>query len=96
VSHSSDTVFYMFYGNSSVTTDQSNKTGVWDSSFKGVWHLPNGSTLSASDSTSNGNNGTNHGASAATGKIDGSASFNGTSNYIIGQSFGQEQKTFAH
>ena len=82
VSHSSDTVFYMFYGNSSVTTDQSNKTGVWDSSFKGVWHLPNGSTLSASDSTSNGNNGTNNGASATTGKIDGGASFNGTSNYI--------------
>ena len=82
VSHSSDTVFYMFYGNSSVTTDQSNKTGVWDSSFKSVWHLPNGSTLSASDSTSNGNNGTNNGASAATGKIDGGASFNGTSNYI--------------
>jgi hypothetical protein len=39
VSHLSDTVSYMFYGKSSVTTDQSNKIGVWDSSFKGVWHF---------------------------------------------------------
>src|SRR5579863_4651657 len=58
LSHTTDTVIYMFYGNPSVTTDQSNKMAVWDSNYAGVWHLPNGSTLSASDSTSNANNGT--------------------------------------
>ncbi len=82
VSHSSDTVIYVFYGNSSVTTDPSNKTAVWDSNYKGVWHLPNGTTLSASDSTSNGNNGTNSGGLAATGQIDGGASFDGTTHFV--------------
>jgi len=82
VSHTSDTVFYIFYGNSSVATDQSNKTGVWDVNYKGVWHLPNGTTLSANDSTSNGNNGTITGATATTGKIGGGASFNSSSDTI--------------
>lgn len=82
VSHTSDTVFYMFYGNASVAADQSNKNGVWDSNYAGVWHLANGSTLSAQDSTSNGNNGTIAGATATTGQVDGGAKFNGTSQYI--------------
>jgi hypothetical protein len=82
VSHGSDTVIYMFYGNSSVTTDQSNVTGTWDSNYAGVWHFPTGSTLSASDSTSNGNNGTINSASATNGEIDGAASFSGSLNPI--------------
>ena len=77
VSHTSDTVIYLFYGNSSVTTDQSNEHGAWDSNYAGVWHLPNGSTLSANDSTSNGNNGTINGATATNGQIDGAANFSG-------------------
>jgi hypothetical protein len=55
---------------------------VWDSNFKGVWHLPNGMTLTANDSTSNGNNGTISGATATTGEIGGGASFSGGSNKI--------------
>ena len=82
LSHTTDTVIYMFYGNSSVTTDQSNKTAVWDANYKGVWHLPNGSTLSANDSTSNANNGTITGATATTGQIDGAGSFSGSSQWI--------------
>src|SRR5713101_5801564 len=82
VSHSSDTVIYMFYGNSSVTTDQSNKMAVWDSNHKGVWHLPDGTTLSAADSTSNSNTGTITSTTAATGQIDGGASFNGSTSRI--------------
>jgi len=42
LSHTTDTVIYMFYGNGSITTDQSNKMGVWDANYKGVWHLANG------------------------------------------------------
>jgi hypothetical protein len=81
VSHTADTIIYMFYGNPSVTTDQSNKTGVWNTNYKAVWHLPNGSTLSANDSTSNANNGTVHGSvSAVAGKIDGAASVAGGTN----------------
>ena len=60
VRHTTDTMFYMFYGNSAVKSDLSNKTGVWDSNYVGVWHLPNGSGLSPNESTTNENNGTNH------------------------------------
>jgi hypothetical protein len=72
----------MFYGNSSVTTDQSNKMAVWDSNYKGVWHLPDGTTLSAADSTSNSNTSTITSTTAATGQIDGGASFNGSTSRI--------------
>jgi RHS repeat-associated protein len=82
VSHTSDTTIYLCYGNSSITTDQSNKSGVWDANYKGVWHLSNGTTLNASDSTTNGNNGTISGATATAGHNDGGASLNGTSDHI--------------
>jgi len=84
LSHTIDTIIYMFYGNSSVTTDQSNKTTVWDTNYKGVWHLSNGTTLNANDSTSNANNGSVGGSiSAATGKVDGAASSPGTTGNVI-------------
>jgi YD repeat-containing protein len=79
VSHTTDTVIYMFYGNPGITTDQSNRNAVWDSNYMGVWHLPNGTTLNTNDSTANGNNFTISGATATTGEIGGGASFNGTS-----------------
>jgi hypothetical protein len=47
VSHTSDTVFYVCYGNASITTDQSTPTSVWDSDFLSVFHLPNGGSLTA-------------------------------------------------
>jgi RHS repeat-associated protein len=81
VSHTTDAVFYVFYGNSAISTNQSYKTNVWNSAYKGVWHLPNGTTLTANDSTSNGNNGTITNASAATGQIDGAVGL-GPSEYI--------------
>jgi hypothetical protein len=80
--HASDSMIYMCYGNASITSDQSNKTGVWDSNYKLVSHLPDGTTLTATDSTSNGNNGTNTGATAATTQIAGGANLNGSSNYL--------------
>jgi hypothetical protein len=82
VSSSSDTVFYMAFGDSGISTDQSNKTGVWDSNYKEVMHLADGTTLSVTDSTGNSNTGTNNSAAATTGKVDGAASFNGSSAYI--------------
>lgn len=83
VSHSSDTVFYMCYGKSSVSTYQGGSVGAaWDSNYIGIWHLPDGATLSANDSTSNGNNGNISTPTATTGQIDGGASFNGTTDKI--------------
>jgi hypothetical protein len=85
VSSAVDTVIYMAYGNPFVNTDQSDKQGVWDSGYMGVWHLGNGTTLNALDSSVIGNNGTITGASVTTGNIDGAASLNGTTNYISGR-----------
>jgi Concanavalin A-like lectin/glucanases superfamily/Domain of unknown function (DUF2341) len=79
-SGSTDTVLYMYYGNPSASNQQ-NASGVWDSNYGGVWHLPNGSSLSLADSTTNGRTGTNHGATATSGKIDGGATFGG-SQYV--------------
>ena len=83
VSHTSDTVIYMFYGNSSVTTDQSNHAGTWDSNFKAVWHLANGTTLSGADSSSNGVNGTNLGMTATAGLIAGAGAGDGGAGHQI-------------
>ena len=86
VSHSTDTVIYMCYGNASIATDQSNASAVWDTNYKGVWHLGNGTALSGADST-NQLIGTNHSATAVTGKVGGAAGFNGANqNVSVGTS----------
>jgi len=82
LSHTTDTVIYLAYGNSAVSVSQENRTGVWDSSFKGVYHLPNGTSLSVADSTANVNDGTINAAAAATGFIGGASQFDGSSSYI--------------
>lgn len=70
VSSTVDTVIYMVYGNSAITTDQSNPTGTWDSNYVAVYHFGSSSSLSVEDSTGV-NDGTNHGATAGTGLIGG-------------------------
>ena len=84
LSASANTVLYWAAGNAAVTTDQSNKTATWDSTYAAVWHLSNGTTLNTSDSTANANNGTVTGSvPATTGQIDGGSSWSGSaSNYI--------------
>lgn len=76
---SNGTTIYICYGDASISTDQSNPTGVWDSSYKGIYHLPNGSVLSANDSTGV-YNGTIPGAgvTVSTGKFDGGLTDNDT------------------
>ncbi len=85
-SASSNTVIYIYYGNSSITTSTQNATGVWDSNFKGVWHLKEttGGSGAIKDSTSNANNGTdtNSPTLGAAGQIGNAISFNGTNNYL--------------
>ncbi len=79
---SDGTIIYICYGDPSISTDQSNPTGVWDTNFVSVQHLPNGTTLTANDSTGV-NNATNlHSSTAVAGQIDGAANFNGSTNYI--------------
>lgn len=86
LSSSSDTVFYLCYGDGSIGSDQSNKTAVWDSDYAGVWHFPDGSTLGLTDSTSNSLTLTNNNtvtATAGANPLDGAAGkFNGTNQYL--------------
>src|SRR5260370_2048475 len=77
VSHTTDTVIYLLYGNSSITTSQENKTGVWRNGYVGVWHLSSNGAISAADSTGT-NSGTISSVTAATGKIGGAGSFSGS------------------
>ncbi len=78
LSKSTDTVFYMHYGDSSISAPTENPTGVWDSNFKAVWHLKEDPASAAPqflDSTLNPNDGTAvmlTSADQVPGKIDGS------------------------
>jgi len=82
LSATADTVIYCCYGNDGATA-RTNTSSVWDSYHKGVWHLGDGTTLSAVDSTINTNNGTITGITAAAGKVDGCALFDGSTAHSI-------------
>lgn len=75
--YDNDTVIYLQYGNSSVTTSQENINAVWRDEYKGVWHLTQTSGTRY-DSTSNGNDLTdNNTVGQDTGKILNGADFDG-------------------
>jgi hypothetical protein len=85
---SSDTVIYIYYGNSDVTTSTQNVNGVWDDNYLGVWHLkedPSGTSPQMKDS-----NNSNHGISGGDltsddqvpGQIDGSLDFDGGADAV--------------
>jgi len=86
VATSSNTQFYIYYGNTSATTSLQSATNTWDSNYLAVWHMAsvNGSTaINTKDSTVNANNGTIVGGATSTpGQIDGAGHFNGTSQDI--------------
>ncbi len=79
------TVIYVYYGNSSVTSSQENKTDVWDSNYKLVQHqADNAANTTVTDSTSQ-NTGTsarNTSAMHTAGQIGSGFSFNGSSDGI--------------
>lgn len=83
---SSYTSYYITYADAGITTYQGDSVNAYDSNYVGVWHLPNGTTLSALDSTVNANNGTINGATATTGKMDGAANFSSSADITIGSS----------
>jgi len=86
LSHEANTNIFIAYGDSGISTDPNTDgtygaTSTWNSNFKGVWHFPNGSSLTVLDSTGV-NNGANTGVVAAAGKIDGGAHFDTNSDII--------------
>jgi hypothetical protein len=82
LSHTTDTVLYVFYGNPNITTSQQNPAGVWGANYQAVYHLSNVGTGVAADSSVHGNTATLTSVLPAPKGIDGTASFNGTSSYI--------------
>lgn len=79
VSHNTDTIFYMWYGNAGATayaaSDTYGSQNVWRSEYKGVYHLQEVSGT-RNDSTANGNNLTDNNTVAnGTGKVGTSADF---------------------
>ena len=77
LSSTADTVFYVAYGNAAISASPEQPAAVWDSHFKFVGHLPNGSVLSAADSSSFGNSGTPvNDPAATTGHVDGAVNLN--------------------
>ncbi|CAB1056318.1 hypothetical protein D1BOALGB6SA_1054, partial [Olavius sp. associated proteobacterium Delta 1] len=82
-----DTVFYLAYGNSSISSSQEDVPGVWDANYKGVWHLEEDVTDEQTsgthdDSTSNGNDGSQNENVEATGKIADGQDFDGNDDYV--------------
>lgn len=77
VSSTSDTDFYMYYGNPDAT-DASNPSAVWDNYYKLVMHMD--STLK--DSTDNGNDGTNYGTVLGLDSTGHFRFFNGVDDFI--------------
>ena len=73
----------MYYGGA-FSSFQGAAQAVWDTNYKGVWHLANGSPLNTGDSTL-GATGTRQGAvlpSAVAGQVDGAAAFNGANDIL--------------
>jgi hypothetical protein len=81
LSPSFDTVIRMYYGNSTMSSNE-NPSGVWNTNYKGVWHLkenPLTPTPQFSDSTAYNNDGTAvnlFSSNQTSGKIDGGLIFN--------------------
>ncbi|MEM2144901.1 MAG: DUF2341 domain-containing protein, partial [Candidatus Jordarchaeaceae archaeon] len=93
ISTAIDTCLYLYYDkNQPDNTDYVGDIGsntaqnVWDSSFKGVWHLSEtiGGSGSIKDSTSNNNHGTTYGNPnlGAIGLVDSAIDFDGIDDYI--------------
>ncbi len=79
-----DTVFYLAYGNGSVSSPLADGTGVWDGNYSGVWHLKEATDATNIDSTSNANDGTpQNSPAAATGKISGALNFEGATQTSV-------------
>ncbi|MFX0205548.1 MAG: DUF2341 domain-containing protein, partial [Candidatus Hodarchaeota archaeon] len=81
-----NTSIIMYYGNSTISS-QENSTGVWDTSYKGVWHLDesgNGDVDEYRDSTLHNNHGTGGGSipTQVSAKIGYAQEFDGSERYV--------------
>jgi len=97
ISQSASITFVLAYDNTTISTDQSNATGTWDSNFFGVYHMVNsgcgGTCPGGADSTGY-SSGANNMATAVgtitptTGQIDGAQTFSASSYFTVGANGG--------
>jgi hypothetical protein len=84
LSHLTDTVIYMFYGNPAIAATQENKTGVWDANYSAVYHMAdNAANTNVTDSTAKhpATNQVDTNSRSTPGQVDGALIFNGTSDF---------------
>jgi hypothetical protein len=95
LSSSTDTSIKLYFGNAAAA-DQWNPTGVWDANFQGVWHLNQGTGVTAVDSTSHADGATpTNNPTASTGEIGGALTFTSTSWMTIGAAAALDLKTYS-
>ncbi|MFA4995970.1 MAG: DUF2341 domain-containing protein [Patescibacteria group bacterium] len=83
LSNTVDTTLNLLYGNSTISTSQENKTGVWSNGYAAVWHMNEGSG-NINDSTAGVNYGTTTNVTyGASGKIGSATSYNRTGRINI-------------
>lgn len=82
LSHTTDTVLYLLYGNPNISTSQQNPSGVWSSKYQAVYHLANAGNAPITDSTSFQNNATPTALTSAPGVIDSGGSLDGSTSYF--------------
>jgi hypothetical protein len=89
LSVTANTLIYACVGNPAITSFQGGSAGsAFDSNTKLVYHFPNGTTLSAKDSSSGGCNATPaNSPTAVTGEIGGGINFNGSNQDVECSSF---------
>lgn len=80
-----DTVFYLYYGNAGVTSQQFPEQ-VWDDPYRAVWHLQENPLSPIQDSSTYGNQGTGHGgmttADVIPAKLGKGYKFDGVDDYV--------------
>ena len=94
-----DTLFYLYYGDSTIVSSQENPTGVWDANYRAVWHLEESVTDEATgaihdDSTVNNRDGTQSRNDDVPGKIASAQDFDGTDHINLGTGFPALGATF--
>jgi hypothetical protein len=89
LSATSDTDIYIYYGDPSISSPTEIPSAVWDSSYRGVWHMnenPAGPAPQIQDSTTYGNHGTSYGGMSSndqvSGKVGGALDFDDNDDYI--------------
>lgn len=87
VSHTVDTTYYVCFGDSTITTDQSDRANTWPANGLMIAHVKDGATLSLADSGNNNYTLTNtNGVTACAGQIDGGACFASASTQSLSNS----------